>query len=262
LEDKKMKKFSVLLIVIMAVSLTGTAQAHWNATNLLLNPGFEDPDPNTKILEPNEWVFDYAGPDAQTATVYKHDGGHTDANYIETDAYTTSSAGAWAVAYQTHYIAENRRYRIEAYAEALDGNGDKAEFKLDYKDSSGAIMDSNAIQFTVPLTDPPWALYTFDGRVAPIGARQVSAVVSSSSLAAGDPVSYIKWDDVKLTMIGGAPTPCETVQFNWGWDFAASDLNRDCVVDFTDYAIFAKYWLECNSYPYTLTCNYINAKHK
>jgi hypothetical protein len=287
LEDMKMKKFSMLFMLVLAVSLSGPAQADWNATNLLLNGGFETPDANSVYWtaqqrpEPNSWQFEtgvagaIVGYNSNMATLnyITPTSPPDDVNYFDPPAgahggscfigMVANLANSWALCYQSHPCAEKRQYRLEAYVYAPDiGGVVTPQLKIDYRDSGGNLMNASTKDVNFPgTTKGAWTLLALNSNISPVGARTVSGVVGTSVMAGAMDYTELYWDDVTLTMITPtAPTSCELLQFKTGWDFAVGDLNRDCVIDFKDYAIFAQYWLQCNAHDYVPACNYTNGK--
>jgi hypothetical protein len=292
-----MKKFIVLFILVLAVSLSGTARADWNATNLLLNGDFETPDPCGYSLtcpansEPNRWghlqpgfdtglitgaYINYVSPLSPTPTLASLDpgtdgdrysnawlvgGAHSGSSLIAMALDSNSLATSYALCYQTHPCAEKRSYRLEAYVWIPNGKTiTKPELKIDFKNASGTFLRTDIKDCDI-ATYSTWQYVTMDSNgIAPEGSRSLGAAIGTGKTTAGG-TAEMYWDDVKLTMLGAAPSSCEQLQFASGvivpgrklegtpttWDFAVGDLNRDCVIDFKDYAIFAGNWLVSNA---------------
>jgi hypothetical protein len=266
-----------LLLILMVLILASTARAHWDALNLLLNPGFEDPctgptPPNPEWppnAEPNHWGHlqpgwdsgPIAGADANYVSptsppldlaVYfaPPPSGYNGSNSFIAMAVKPNSINSWALCYQVHSAAEKRQYHLEAYVYTDTGSEILSpELKIDFRNSSGVMLRSDIKTFP-GLTDGVWTLVTMDSNgSAPDGARTVGATVGTGKMVSVTDYTEVYWDDVTLTSPGDAPNPCELLQFSASskWDFAAGDLDRNCVIDFKDFALFAQYWMGCNA---------------
>jgi hypothetical protein len=67
----------------------------------------------------------------------------------------------------------------------------------------------------------------------------VLTVYTSSALSSAPNIAI---DNIEFSQVGAAPPQCGDENH----PIVTSDLNKDCVVDFEDFALFALDWLTCN----------------
>ncbi len=115
--------------------------------------------------------------------------------------------------------------------------GDRVEWYWDPNDGQGEILvnktsnvlpdESMALYFNFWAADPNWPI-AWDENLEPVGNAE------------DDVISYYDVDYVEVSYI--FPSECEHV---WALGFGLpTDYNRDCIVNFKDYAFFADDWLK------------------
>jgi hypothetical protein len=73
------------------------------------------------------------------------------------------------------------------------------------------------------------------------------------------PVIFVKSGEVYVASSGtvsGQANNLFTIQYNQKFckAFRLGDVNKDCIIDFLDFAAMAQFWMECNKYP-SSECN-------
>ena len=123
--------------------------------------------------------------------------------------------------------------RVEWYWDPNDGKGDI----LIYKTSNAMPDESMVLYFNFWAADEFWPI-AWDENLTP------------ASRPEDDAVSYYDVDYVVVKNI--LPSDCnEVLALGKG---LSTDYNKDCVVNFADFAFFADNWLKCNN-PEDQNCN-------
>jgi hypothetical protein len=122
--------------------------------------------------------------------------------------------------------------RVEWYWDPNDGMGEILVYK-----TSNVLPDENmALYLNFWAADPNWPI-AWDENIAPAVRHE------------DDVVSYYDVDYIEVSRI----FPSECGHF-WALGYGLStDYNRDCLVNFKDFAFFAEDWLECND-PNSANC--------
>ncbi|MBW8000594.1 MAG: S8 family serine peptidase [Planctomycetes bacterium] len=211
------------------------------ASNLLLNPGFEDVNP-CNSSEPEYWDFSGGlnGPDPiyeityiENDSTYSHSGD----DYVMLDATSFS----WTAVSQSIPAAEDIRYTLTAYSKVTPAYT-PIGVELEFKNLTGGVLREDVL---APEATTSWALYTVYSNPAPIGTRSITCTVSVENAASYTYGKIAYFDDLNLVVneefpLGG----CQQAQFDWDFYFLIGDLNRDCNVGMYDFSMMAAQWLE------------------
>jgi hypothetical protein len=232
--------------ILMALVICLIAGGNLLAGNLLLNPGFEagntgwfgtgvqPGDHNTPLTIPN-WVF------------WGSDGWcHSNAGaFIDSRAILMWSDGPGI--FQDIAVTQNTEYNfsIATFSPVSDTHGLHgwdAVVQIEWNDAAGFLIYSEevgrfygAVDINSPI-DPydTWKIISAK-RTAPVPA--VKCRVFMHLVANGGPVTggVVSFDNV----FAGTGASC-------GISYLPGDLNKDCYVNFADFALMAENWLKCS----------------
>ncbi|OQA00538.1 MAG: hypothetical protein BWY69_01683 [Planctomycetes bacterium ADurb.Bin401] len=231
-----------ILIIVLVLSAAGYSFAE----NLLVNPGFE---------KGNIGWFGDAGFNIPGWTFWGTDGWcHNNAGaYFENRAILTWSDSVGVAVYQDIPVIAGNEYNFSAYmySPSNDANGlhgRDAYFSVEWYDSNppvyeGKIYTDDVGIFYGALTDSnPIDPYDTWKNVSAVLEAPTPAVVARiylhQEINAGSENGtggVVCWDNI----FAGTGPDC-------GTSFLAGDVNKDCYVNFTDFAQMAENWLKCN----------------
>jgi hypothetical protein len=236
-----MKK-QIILLTALIISLV--AGGNLLAGNLLLNPGFEagntgwfgngvPPDTNPRLVIPN-WTF--WGTDGWC---------HSNAGaFIDTRAILIWSDGPGV--FQDVAVTQDVTYNFSVSAISLssDSNGLHGRdgvFQIEWYDVDNYLIYAEEIGRFYGATDSgvvdPYNTWkTISGtRTAPIPATRCRVFIHIVGNGGAVSSGSVSWDNV----FAGTGSSC-------GTSYLPGDVNKDCYVNFKDFALMAENWLKCN----------------
>jgi hypothetical protein len=176
---------------------------------------------------------------------------------LNTQYYTTTSTeNAIKLTFNMYANSANDNIYIDAVELARE-----RVMPTVYSDSVGSTLVVGS-ETKVSFVAPPYTVYdprnAFDPDITILSANanitdvqwisdnEVSAKITANSTGQLQLVFRNEYCDMEFTYVMfavNAPSACGSA----GTEFSSSDLNRDCIVNLSDFAIFASEWLTCTN---------------